>query len=99
MKKKINFKQVTYLNKDKLQFISETGLEEEILFQDCNDNYRKRNVNGENKCVGARDITANPPFIGLYSEPPIKILFDSEEEFGELRNKIHDYGWTTLDLS
>ncbi|MGG1554981.1 hypothetical protein [Paenibacillus ferrarius] len=97
--KKINFKQIIYLNKDKLEYISETGIEEEILFQDCSDNYRKQNSNIVNNCVGVRDITANPPFIGLYSDPPLKILFNSEEEFGDFRNKIHDFDWGTLDLS
>lgn len=70
-----------------------------MLFQNCNANYRKQNSSTVSKCVGVRDITANPPFIGLYSEPPLKILFNSEDEFGEFKNAIHDFDWMTLDLS
>lgn len=95
---KIHFSDITFINKDKIKYLTGSK-EEEIVLQDCNDNYIKKNSNGVSKCVGVRDITANPPFIGLNCDPPVKIMFNTEEEFGDFRNKIHDFNWTTLDLS
>ncbi|MCY9658175.1 hypothetical protein P5G65_04580 [Paenibacillus chondroitinus] len=95
---KIQLSDITFINKDKIKYLT-GNKEEEIVFQECYDNYVKKNSNGVSKCVGVRDITANPPFIGLYSDPPLKILFESEEEFADFRNKIHNFDWLTLDLS
>ncbi|NOU68369.1 hypothetical protein GC096_30545 [Paenibacillus sp. LMG 31461] len=98
---KIRFEDITYLDNHKIKYSSLPGEEKEIIFQDCNNNYikQKQNSNIVNRCVGVRDITANPPFIGLYSDPPAKVIFSSEEAFGDFRNKIHKFDWITLDLS
>jgi hypothetical protein len=108
---KIHANTITDVNRDRFLYLDENGDEAEVCFESCNDNYKKKSLNREDMsqddidfitkstCVGVRDITAKPPFIGLYSEPPVKIIFDSEEEFSAFRNKIHDLERTTLDLS
>lgn len=106
MMMKIQANAITCMDNDGIKYISDSGKEEEIRFNQCNDNYKKQQLGNMNqdyirnsKCVGVRDITATPPFIGLYSEPRCKFVFETEEEFSTFRNKIHDFGWTTLDLS
>ncbi|MFB6365857.1 hypothetical protein ACFCP7_17625 [Paenibacillus elgii] len=108
---KIQADAITCIDNGGIKYISNTGKEEELRFEQCNENYKKQQLGregmkqddmyaiGKSKCVGVRDIIAKPPFIGLYSEPRCKIEFESEEEFSIYRNKIHDFGWTTLDLS
>lgn len=102
-----------------ISYVDENGIEGYVDFKQCSENwiqYRKRseNLNHEkvielkrsSKCVGQRDICANPRFIEFFTRPFTRFEFiesdeypDTEMAFCKLQNDIISAGWTTLDLS
>lgn len=65
--------------------------------------------NSRGNCIGERNITAEPPYIELYSTyAHTKILFNKKGlfrknknmiDFHNLQRHINEFGYTTLDLS
>lgn len=54
------------------------------------------------KTVGQRDLTDNPPYIEFFTRPFTKIEFSGEDGVAELRKMqtlLLDFGWKTLDFS
>lgn len=102
-----------------ISYCDETGEEKFIDFEECNKNwiqYRKRteklddekltNIKSIDKCVGQRDICANPMFIEFFTRPFTRFEFkdftdniNPKEAFSNLQNDIASVGWRTLDLS
>ncbi|MEL7597266.1 MAG: hypothetical protein AAGU01_03585 [Clostridiaceae bacterium] len=90
-----------------------------VSFAECNENwiqYRKRveqlnddqviKLKESSRCVGQRDICANPMFIEFFTRPFTRFEFNQTSDdqdpkiaFTELKNQILSYGWTTLDMS
>ncbi|HJV46293.1 MAG TPA: hypothetical protein VJ824_11300 [Bacillota bacterium] len=83
-----------------------------VNLEECNEHwvmYNKRRTNwseGEwvefqtkSKYVGQRDICANPPFYEFFTKPFTRIEIHTKEEFEELKMKLLEVGWTTIDLS
>lgn len=80
-----------------------------ISYRECVFNFNRLHPGSEVKCVGDRDITANPPYIELYSiYSHYRILFDRKglfskkenlDNFHKLQKQIQDFGYTTFDLS
>ncbi|MBB6214121.1 hypothetical protein HNQ80_000190 [Anaerosolibacter carboniphilus] len=102
-----------------INYSDEAGEEKFIDFEECNENwiqYRKRteklddeklaNIKNNDKCIGQRDICANPIFIEFFTRPFTRFEFkesdeypDPKEAFNCLQNEIILAGWKTLDLS
>jgi hypothetical protein len=65
------------------------------------DNYVERTKKWRE--VGRRNILTPPwgdgPFVELYTEPPTRFQFDSEEAYREITGAIRETGWRTADLS
>lgn len=80
-----------------------------LTYKECAFNFKRKYPNSSGICVGERDITANPPYIELYSfYAHDKILFNKKglfskkkntDDFLYLQNLIQEFGYTTYDLS
>ena len=80
-----------------------------VSYRECVSNFSRLHPGSEVKCVGECDITANPPYIELYSVySHYRILFDRKglfskkenlDNFRKLQKQIQDYGYSTFDLS
>lgn len=75
----------------------------------CTINFNRKYPNSRGNCIGERNITAEPPYIELYSTyAHTKILFNKKGlfrknknmmDFHKLQRHINEFGYTTLDLS
>lgn len=75
----------------------------------CTINFNRKYPNSRGNCIGERNITAEPPYIELYSTyAHTKILFNKKGlfrknknmiDFHNLQRHINEFGYTTLDLS
>ena len=80
-----------------------------LTYEECAFNFKRKYPNSSGKCIGERDITANPPYIELYTfYAHDKILFNKKglfskskniDDFHYLQKLIQEFGYTTLDLS
>ena len=71
--------------------------------------FNRKYPNSRGNCIGERNITAEPPYIELYSTyAHTKILFNKKGlfrknknmiDFHNLQRHINEFGYTTLDLS
>ena len=76
-----------------------------IIFSDCAGKDEKYSE----KCVGERDITADPPYVEFFTpERRMRVVFDKTGAFEKNKNKnnfikfhseIQSFGFTTFDLS
>ncbi|WP_079909970.1 hypothetical protein [Paenibacillus sp. 32352] len=100
------------ITKSGISYLDDLSMEKWIDFVECNVNWIKYQIRteklneeqamklrGKDHTVGRRDICASPPYIQLFTKPFTKFEFDSEEAFSEVRNKIAELGWSTLDMS
>lgn len=80
-----------------------------VLFYECMFNFRRKHPSGIYRCIGDRDVTADPPYIEIYSiYAHDRILFDRKgfsakkenvANFHKLQKQIQEFGYTTFDLS
>lgn len=80
-----------------------------ISFPECAGNFYYEHKNSSMKCVGERDISANPPYFEFYTDSNhIRLLFDCKGIFSVSKRKklFHDMqrhisasGYSTYDLS
>ena len=103
-----------------IAYVDDLGNDCFVDFKECNRNwiqYRIRteklhanefeNLKQIDKCVGQRDICADPKFIEFFTSPKFtRFNFEKsaeyqnpEENFTKTQERILTAGWTTLDLS
>ncbi len=80
-----------------------------VTWRECVFNFNRLHPGSMYKCVGDRDITAEPPYIELYSTyAHDRILFDRKGITSEKRNfdnfhmlvrQIREFGYNVFDLS
>ena len=106
----LEVKEVSYEN---IVSIDEHGIKFSDLhwltYKECTINFNRKYPNSRGNCIGERNITAEPPYIELYSTyAHTKILFNKKGlfrknknmiDFHNLQRHINEFGYTTLDLS
>ena len=84
-----------------LEYIDEKGNTKFIDFKFCSQN--SNNLLNNPKYVAQRNILGypwvTPPYMDFFTEPLTKFVFNSKENFHELRGQIEEAGWLTFDLS
>ncbi|MCM1165527.1 MAG: hypothetical protein NC299_07925 [Lachnospiraceae bacterium] len=80
-----------------------------VTYHECAVNFKRKHPESGGRCIGERDMTAEPPYIeiyGVYAHD--RIIFDRKGGFAErenlanfhkLRKQIEEFGYTTFDLS
>ncbi|MEI5908939.1 hypothetical protein WAK64_17975 [Bacillus spongiae] len=59
-------------------------------------------IKRKDKCIGQRDVSADPMFIEFFTRPFTRFEFkgsDSRQAFSSLKDELNAAGWTTLDQS
>jgi small subunit ribosomal protein S1 len=89
------------VTQDGLEYIDKNGNTKFIDFKICSQNSAELLNNP--KYVAQRNILGNPwgtpPYMEFFTKPLTKFIFNSEENFYELRGQIEQTGWLTFDLS
>lgn len=103
--------EINEIDYDSIVAIDEHGIKFDSLhwltYKECVSNFNRQYPNSSGNCIGERDITAEPPYIELYSTyAHTKILFAKKgffnknvEDFHNLQRLINKFGYETLDLS
>jgi len=98
-----------------IYFTDATGVDGFLSFKECNENwlaYRKRTeslsdeqisqLRGRDITTGQRDVNHQKAYIEFFTRPFTRFEFENPaqmDEYRELRDAMHRYGWTTHDLS
>lgn len=103
--REVSFDNIQSIDKDVIRF--KDG--HYVSWHECAVNFNRLHPGSKFKCVGDRDITAEPPYIELYSVyARDRILFDRKglftkkhniDNFHKLQRQIREFGYTTFDLS
>lgn len=101
----VSFSDITNINENGLMFRNFHW----ITYRECSYNFKRAYPASDLKCIGERDITANPPYVELYSTyAHDRILFDKKGQFAKDKNindfnefvkQLSDFGYITYDLS
>ncbi len=103
--REISFDSIQSIDKDVIRFKDGHC----VSWHECAVNFNRLHPGSTFKCVGDRDITADPPYIELYGVyAHDRILFDRKglftkkhniDNFHKLQRQIREFGYTTFDLS
>ncbi|MBD5129386.1 MAG: hypothetical protein HDT43_05630 [Ruminococcaceae bacterium] len=100
--REISFEDIKCVDRDGIKF--KNG--HVVSYRECMVNFGRKHPGSAYKCIGDRDITADPPYIEIYSVyAHDRILFDLKSKkdnianFHKLQRLIQRFGYTTFDLS
>lgn len=123
--KEYDYSRIIDINSNGLIYIDDLGNKCFVDFSDCRRNwvkhvnisneYSRNDLNEEDtRCVGERDICANPKYFEFYSKHKIRFIFQckkgfiakflhfqskSSKQFLKLQFDIKKVGWSTFDLT
>lgn len=103
--REVSFDDIGSVDKDGIRF--KNG--HVVSYRECMSNFGRKHPGSTYKCIGDRDVTAEPPYIEIYSVyAHDRILFDRRgisakkdnvANFHKLQKLIEKFGYTTFDLS